>query len=621
VLIGGHRPQFLFGERDSHRFQALVLDEDRYDVDKTHFDDAHRLLRDRKQNTPKQRRRAMRAAIACATPFHSASSSNAFVSFDMNGLLQIATLPADAPFSQRESSVQQLAAHNQALYIYHERKAAQEEQQKQKALAKQAKIDKARAELNKKKEGNEAKEEAEESDEDEEEQDQEVLVKPSANIDLRIAATRRFTSYDVSDAMSATFLPLRSTIHYISRHGPTQTYVIVSSKPVKMHSMEMETARSLPVFGVRFEVLFFNSDTWEPVGRYDAFEEHEQVTCVRCVRLADGDSYIAIGTARELSNEDSIVRGRITLLKVFYAMGVTHAEGKVQMLKIQPFKRDEHNPVTALSVLDGLLVVAIGQRILCFQFVCASGSFIGKAFFDTNLYVVSLHCVKRYIIFGDVYKSLVLLVWDPVIQQIALLSSDYNKLIVYASNVMIDGASFNMAVADSNKNVQLFRYLPHLPESFMGKRLLPRADFHVGSCVQQMVPLSCRRLVRSVKKKQKEYAAPFRTMLLNASLDGAYSLLAPISERVYKRLNGVHGQLVYALSQHGGCNPRAHRLFHSPSSKKHMKCEKRILDIQLVNRFLSMDVYQQRRLARSLGTTPEQILDNMLLLERVTRLY
>jgi hypothetical protein len=87
---------------------------------------------------------------------------------------------------------------------------------------------------------------------------------------------------------------LFNTPHFVCRHEPTQTYAVIVSKPVvipfyeepeerfvslllvsSLDSIPSFTFRAPPVYEDKYEVLLYNAKTWEIVGRYDGFDEHE----------------------------------------------------------------------------------------------------------------------------------------------------------------------------------------------------------------------------------------------------------------------------------------------------------------------------------------------------------
>lgn len=115
-------------------------------------------------------------------------------------------------------------------------------------------------------------------------------------------------------------------------------------------------------------------------------------------------------------------------------------------------------------------------------------------------------------------------------------------------------------------------------------------------------------------------AMPLRTMCLSGTLDGGLGVLCPIDETIYRRLLALHTQMTYNLRHKCALNPRAYRLLRSPLYTKHLSNQKKVVDGKLVFQYPMLDLYTQRRLARKIGTSPAQIIDNLLQITRFTRI-
>lgn len=75
-------------------------------------------------------------------------------------------------------------------------------------------------------------------------------------------------------------------------------------------------------------------------------------------------------------------------------------------------------------------MLAIGPKIIVYQFFDGQ-RLIGTAFFDAQLFIVSLNSVKNWVIVGDVLKSVYFLRWK-VSQSFALwIFFDFNITTVF----------------------------------------------------------------------------------------------------------------------------------------------------------------------------------------------
>jgi cleavage and polyadenylation specificity factor subunit 1 len=221
-------------------------------------------------------------------------------------------------------------------------------------------------------------------------------------------------------------------------------------------------------------------------------------------------------------------------------------------------------------------------------------------------------------------------------KSLTLLGKDYEPMEVYAIGLMMEGRSLSLVATDSSRNVQLFRYMPNRPDSYLGQRLIPRADFHVGSLVSKLVTLSIMQPVVQPPPQSRRWGAQrggppgpnpnskqahqgVLTASLGGTLDGGYFLITPVPEQVYWRLLALHTQMTYNLAHYAGLNPRAFRAFKTPSAAR-MDNNKNVVDNNLLRQFPYLPLTQQWNLARSIGTTPGQIIDNLQALDRSTRL-
>jgi len=229
-----------------------------------------------------------------------------------------------------------------------------------------------------------------------------------------------------------------------------------------------------------------------------------------------------------------------------------------------------------------------------------------------------------------------------------LLGNDYSPLHVYTTQYLIDGASLNLVVADADKNIQFYRYLPHRAESYMGKKLISQADFHIGAHITKLIPLIVKHnlppllgnplgsdalptsdFANNLPPPRRPFdqdhpmkftKKPFQTMLLGGTLDGGLVLVSPIDESVYRRLYSLHTHITYNLQHVAGLNPRAFRLYQSPPGE-HTHFRKNIVDGELLLQYYGLDIWLQRRLARDIGTSSDQIIDNLLQQQFRTNLF
>jgi len=97
------------------------------------------------------------------------------------------------------------------------------------------------------------------------------------------------------------------------------------------------------------------------------------------------------------------------------------------------------------------------------------------------------------------------------------------------------------------------------PQSLSGNRLIRRADIHVGHFLTQI--LRTRRISSGQSLNDKADAF----LGLTTSRDGSLGFISAISERMYRRLNILQGQIINNEEQPASLNPRAYRYHILPT--------------------------------------------------------
>eukprot|EP01116_Phalansterium_solitarium_P001407 TRINITY_DN11208_c0_g3_i1.p1 TRINITY_DN11208_c0_g3~~TRINITY_DN11208_c0_g3_i1.p1 ORF type:complete len:1483 (+),score=557.48 TRINITY_DN11208_c0_g3_i1:140-4588(+) len=446
-------------------------------------------------------------------------------------------------------------------------------------------------------------------------------------------------------------VPLRVTPHHIAYHSESQTYALsISSKVVRSiedangdeHDTGVGKSPTMNVYEERFELRLLSPANWELLDTA-VFMMHEHILSMRvcqlkCSGLDAVKNCLVIGTAN-VQGEDSATRGRILVFEVVMpdevnadeeqeADGETDADGTTQTaenpaseskdgsdvkdeskepkekitspkLKLM-YQQEEKGPVSAVSALEGYLMACIGPKIIIYNFT--GMSLVGMAFYDAQLLVSSGSGVKNFVLCGDIAKSVFFLRWKEGTRQLSLLAKDFYPQRVFATEFLVLQTHLSLLSSDANRNVHLYSYAPLSIESRGGQMLLVKADFHLGAHVEKFMRL---RMNPGRNLKAKRHAVVFGT------LDGAFGCLAPVEESVFKRLFELQTKLTNFLPHVAGLNPRA---FRAAKSDKRLvrNMHQGVLDGVLLQKFLHLELMEQRRMARQIGTTPEQIIDNLL---------
>ncbi|XP_072014167.1 cleavage and polyadenylation specificity factor subunit 1-like isoform X2 [Amphiura filiformis] len=447
--------------------------------------------------------------------------------------------------------------------------------------------------------------------------------------ELRICVLPTHLSYD--SPWPVRKVPLRCTPHFVSYHVETKTYSVVTSTLTAMTSIprfngeekeeeEIERdERFIHSNKEQFSIQLFSPLSWEPIPNTKIdYEEYEHVTCLKSVNLlcestvTGRKGYLAIATT-SLYGEDIQTKGRICIYDVIEVVpepGQPLTKNNIKVL----YDKEQKGPVSCLCDVMGYLLSCVGQKIYLWTF--KDNDLIGLAFVDTQIYIHNAVSIKNFVLVSDISKSVYLLQYQVQDRTLALVSRDPKPLEVYSCEFMVDDKMMAFLVSDADKNLILYHYYPNARESFGGTRLLRRADMNIGAHVNTFVRVRCK-LTDPATDKPSGGPVERRHAVFMATLDGGLGLLLPMTEKIYRRLFMLQNGMTSNTPHVGGLNPRAYRQIVSPQralSNPH----KNILDGDLLWKFTHLGVVEKNELAKKIGTTVEQIMDDLMDVERLT---
>ncbi|XP_071785220.1 cleavage and polyadenylation specificity factor subunit 1-like isoform X1 [Asterias amurensis] len=447
--------------------------------------------------------------------------------------------------------------------------------------------------------------------------------------DLRISVLPTHLSYDAPWPVRK--VPLRCTPHFVTYHVDSKTYAVVTSslEPLMkiwrlgFDDQEFEEAERDERFVAsqkdRFSIQLFSPLSWDaiPNTRIE-FDELEHITCLKMVNLNSEGSvtgkkgFIAAAATRVFS-EDVQCTGKVFIYDVIEVVpepGQPLTKNKIKVL----YEKEQKGPVSCICDCMGYLLTCVGQKVYLWTF--KDNDLLGLAFIDTQIYIHNAISVKNFILVADVTKSIFLLQYQESDRTIALVSRDSKPLQVYSCEFMVDDSQLAFLASDVDKNLILYHYHPGARESCGGTRLLRRADINIGSHVNTFVRVRCK-LSDPASSKPISGPAERRHTVIYASLDGSLGLLLPMTEKVYRRLLMLQNALTTSVMHMGGLNPRSHR--HIVSHQRMLSNPHRnILDGDLLYRYTYLSVVEKNELAKKIGTTVDQIMDDLMDVERLT---
>ena len=445
--------------------------------------------------------------------------------------------------------------------------------------------------------------------------------------ELRICVLPGHLSYDA--AWPVRKVPLRCTPHFITFHIESKIFAVVTSvsEPTnkiwkfngddKELSIEDRSDRFIYPTLMKFSVQLFSPSTWEAIpGTRLQLDDWEYVTCMKHLYLSSEGmhsgqrGFIVVGTNFNYG-EDITSRGYIKIFDVIEVVpepGQPLTKNKIKTV----YDKEQKGPVTAISAVSGFLVTTVGQKIYIWQF--KDKDLHGIAFIDSQIYIHQIHSLKNFLLVGDVYKSINVLQYQQDYRTLSLISRDTQPLETFACEFTIDNGHLGFLASDSMRNLCIFMYSPDTREAMGGHRLMRKADFHVGQHINCMWrvraklsdPTSSQRLVAGNEKRHVTWYA---------TLDGSLGHVLPVTEKTYRRLLMLMNVMTTNLPHAAGLNPKGFRTIRQ--KRKDLRNPSRgVVDGDLVFKFTNLSNTLKTELARKIGTTPDEIMEDLAELDR-----
>ena len=445
--------------------------------------------------------------------------------------------------------------------------------------------------------------------------------------ELRICVLPGHLSYDA--AWPVRKVPLRCTPHFITFHIESKIFAVATSvtEPTnkiwkfngddKELSIEDRSDRFIYPTLMKFSVQLFSPSTWEAIpGSRLQLDDWEYVTCMKHLYLSSEGmhsgqrGFIVVGTNFNYG-EDITSRGYIKIYDVIEVVpepGQPLTKNKIKTV----YDKEQKGPVTAISAVSGFLVTTVGQKIYIWQF--KNKDLHGIAFIDSQIYIHQIHSLKNFLLVGDVYKSINVLQYQQDYRTLSLISRDTHPLETFACEFTIDNGHLGFVASDSMRNICVFMYSPDTRESLGGHRLMRKADFHLGQHINCMWrvraklsdPTSSQRLVAGNEKRHVTWYA---------TLDGSLGHILPVSEKTYRRLLMLMNVMTTNLNHAAGLNPKGFRTLRQ-KWKDLRNPSRGVVDGDLVFRFTNLSNSLKAELARKIGTSPDEIMEDLAELDR-----
>lgn len=176
---------------------------------------------------------------------------------------------------------------------------------------------------------------------------------------------------------------------------------------------------------------------------------------------------------------------------------------------------------------------------------------------------------------------------------------------VVAAEFLPDGKNLYIIATDADGDLHVMQFDPDSPESERGTKLLHRSTLYSGAFISSMtllpgndVPGEDGDLGSDDNRGSNSLPANSQRQILLTSQEGSISLITPLPEQIYRRLNALQNILTANLEHPCGLNPRAYRAVETDGIGGAA-----MVDGTLVQRWLDQDSFHKSSTADKVGST------------------
>nr|CAD2194499.1 unnamed protein product [Meloidogyne enterolobii] len=451
---------------------------------------------------------------------------------------------------------------------------------------------------------------------------------------MRVATLNSDIDYDCSYPHRK--IPIGQTISHVvfmlqadlimlvtSEKKPNKTVCTIVNEEKQVETHDRDENFILPSID-SYKLRLFSTEDWKFVPNFEfQLEEFEVATACEEVLLTSESTvsgvknYLALGTAINYG-EEVYVRGRVVLFELIEVVpeeGMPTTRHKLKTI----YDKEQKGPVTSLCAINGFLLTGMGQKIFIWQF--RDNQLHGVSFLDLHFYVHHMVAFRDFALACDLYRSLSLIRYQEEFKALSLVSRDLRPTAPtpMTSQFIIDHKQLGFILTDELANITLFNYLPEMKESIGGERLIIRAILNIGSLINTFVRVKGHVSECFIDSEQQR---GIQTCYF-ATLDGSFGFIKPIIEKVFRRLHMLQQMMNMYVPQPAGLNPRGSRAGRpqKTGTNQQISAAKNIIDGLLVMQYMHLSSQEKTDLAKKLGTSKYQIIDDLTELIRITSHY
>jgi len=344
-------------------------------------------------------------------------------------------------------------------------------------------------------------------------------------------------------------------------------------------------------------VRLIDDQTFETTYRYqlDPFENPSAVVSMHFTD--DPNVYYVVGTGVAIPEESEPKKGRILVFQV--------VEKKLQVVA----EKETKGAVYCLNAFNGKLLAGINSKVVLYRLIeAAGGGADGGKELDSecsnNQHILALYMQSRgdFIVVGDLMKSISLLLYKSMDQQIEEVARDYNNNWMTAVEIIDDDTYIG---AENSYN--LFTVHRNADSEEERGRLEVVGEYHLGDFVN-------RFRHGSLVMRLAEAEGPVVPTLIFGTVNGSIGVIAALPQEQFSFLHRVQHALSKVVKGVGGFH---HDQWRSFFNERKTSDARNFLDGDLIETFLDLKRSKMEEIAVQIGVSVEDLCKRIEELQRL----
>ncbi|GMR47599.1 hypothetical protein PMAYCL1PPCAC_17794, partial [Pristionchus mayeri] len=451
------------------------------------------------------------------------------------------------------------------------------------------------------------------------------------NETMRVASLQPDFNYETSIPLKK--VPIEKTVHFVRFCMQRGVYVVVTSRPVRSNRIctltneekQLETLPRPDSFVCptvdEYAVDLYSDEDWKAVPNTGiTLEEMEVVTGCEEVLLRSESTmsglqnYIVVGTINNYG-EEVLIRGRLILIELIEVVpepGQPTSKHKMKTV----YDKEQKGPLTSLCSSDGFLITGMGQKIFIWQY--KDNDLQGIAFLDLHYYIHSVTAIRSLTLACDVFASLSLVRFQEKFKALSVASRDGRRDAPppMTSAFIVDNDHLGFVLSDEEGNLSIFNYLPR--EGVSGDELTLRGAVNIGSVVNAMIRVKGHTFSLPMSPLVDAEEAGGQQTTVWASLDGSIGYVRAMDEKQFRRLHCLQQSMATVVPQACGLNPKGARSLRPSRPTVVGESTRNVVDVDIVGQFMHLSINDKQELARKLGGNRYQMMDDLIMLQRLS---